>query len=227
MKVMLMDVPFSDRREAGRLLAQELNLYRNRQDVLVLGLPRGGVPVADEVARALGATLDVLVVRKLGVPGHPEYAMGAVAAGGVCFLDRQVVADIGIPEYMVEEVIEKETRELHRREHEYRGNRPMPTMSHRCVILVDDGLATGSTMRAAVEAMRKMAADRIVVAVPVGSPQTVDMLQAQADEVVCPVQPIHLTSVGQWYRDFSQITDAQVREILSRAATNLSSVPTR
>jgi erythromycin esterase-like protein/predicted phosphoribosyltransferase len=207
---------FRNRNEAGRLLAEKLTAYANRPDVLVLALPRGGVPVAYEVARALGAPLDVFVVRKLGVPGYEELAMGAVATGGVRVLNDQIVQRLGIPQYIIDAVAAREQQELARRERLYRGGRPPPDVRDRTVILVDDGLATGATMRAAVMALRQLQPARIVVAVPTASPETCEELKAEADAVVCAITPEPFLAVGHWYEDFSQTTDEEVRDLLAR-----------
>src|ERR1700730_6148003 len=207
---------FPDRREAGRLLAQKLAPYVNRPDVLVLALPRGGVPVAYEVARALGAPLDVFVVRKLGVPGYEELAMGAIATGDVRVLNDQLVERLGIPEDMIDAVAARERQELARRERLYRGDRPPPDVRGRTVILVDDGLATGATMHAAVQALRKQNPARIVVAVPTASPETCEETKAEADDVICAVTPEPFHAVGRWYQDFSQTTDEEVGALLAR-----------
>ena len=209
---------FRDRREAGQVLADRLTAYAGRPDVLVLALPRGGVPVAYEVARALGAPLDVFLVRKLGVPGQEELAMGAVATGGVRVLNEQVVGALGIPPSVIEAVAAWQQQELVRRERLYRGDRPPPDVRGRTVILVDDGLATGSTMRAALAALRRQQPARLVVAVPTAAPETCDELRAEADDVVCATTPEPFDSVGLWYEDFSQTSDAEVRELLERAA---------
>ena len=206
---------FQDRREAGRMLASRLSAYADRPDVVVLALPRGGVPVAYEVAKALHAPMDVFLVRKLGVPGHEEYAMGAMASGGVRVLNRDVVEALHIPNEVVEQVIAREQRELERREREYRGDRPFPDLRGKTVILVDDGLATGSTMLAAVMALRQKQPARIVVAVPVGSPETCDAFRDHVDEIVCAITPDPLYGVGLWYTDFSQTSDDEVRKLLS------------
>jgi predicted phosphoribosyltransferase len=208
---------FQDRREAGRLLAEKLGAYANRPDVLVLALPRGGVPVAYEVARALRAPLDVFIVRKLGVPGYEELAMGAVATGGVRVLNDELVRALSIPDYVIDAITAWEREELARRERLYRGDRPPPDVQDRTVILVDDGLATGATMHAAIAALRQQQPDRIVVAVPTGSPQTCDALRAEVDDVICAITPEPFHSVGLWYKDFSQTTDDEVRELLARA----------
>ncbi|WP_461005685.1 erythromycin esterase family protein [Streptomyces capparidis] len=216
---------FRDRREAGRLLAGHLDRYRRRPDVLVLGLPRGGVPVAFEVASALGAPLDVFLVRKLGVPRHEELAMGALASGGVVVLNEDVVQGLGIPPGTVERVAEQEGRELLRREHVYREGRPLPAVEGRTVLLVDDGLATGASMRAAVQALARLGPARIVVAVPTAPESAADDLEGQADEVVCAMTPSPFVAVGGSYWDFTQTTDAEVRELL-RAAARARPVPT-
>jgi predicted phosphoribosyltransferase len=208
---------FRDRTEAGKLLAAKLSQYAGRPDILVLALPRGGVPVGHEVARALHAPMDVFIVRKLGVPGHEEFAMGAVATGGVRVLNEQVVNALGIPDYVIEAVAAWEQRELERRERLYRGNRPPPGVRGKTVILIDDGLATGSTMLAAVQALRKLGPARIVVAVPVASPDTCELLKSEVDEIVCAATPEPFYAVGLWYQDFSQTTDEEVRELLERA----------
>jgi putative phosphoribosyl transferase len=213
---------FRDRTEAGRLLAAKLARYVDRPDVLVLALPRGGVPIGHEVARALHAPMDVFIVRKLGVPGHEEFAMGAVATGGVRVLNEQVVSALGIPDYVIEAVAAWEQQELERRERLYRGNRPPPEVRGMTVILVDDGLATGSTMLAAVQALRKLGPARIVVAVPVASPDTCELLKSEVDEIVCAATPEPFYAVGLWYRDFSQTTDEEVRELLQRTATEVA-----
>jgi len=216
---------FRDRTEAGRLLAARLEQYVGKPDVMVLALPRGGVPVAYEVARALPAPMDVFIVRKLGVPGQEELAMGAVATGGVRVLNDQVVKGLGIPEYMIDAVVKWETEELKRRERLYRGDRPPPDVRGKTVILVDDGLATGSTMLAAARALRQQGPARIVVAVPVAAPDTCELLKADVDEVVCAATPEPFYAVGLWYRDFSQTTDKEVRELLERSASVGSSRP--
>ena len=209
---------FRDRTEAGRLLAGKLTAYANRPDVLVLALPRGGVPVAYEVARALGAPLDVFLVRKLGVPGYEELAMGAVATGGVRVLNEQVVGGLRIPEHVIEAVAASEQQELARLERLYRGERPPPGVRGRTVILVDDGLATGATMLAAIKALRAQQPARIVVAVPTGSPETCEQLKEEVDDVICAITPEPFHAVGFWYQEFSQTTDEEVRDLLARSA---------
>jgi putative phosphoribosyl transferase len=208
---------FRDRMEAGRLLAAKLARYANRPDVAVLALPRGGVPVAFEVARILHAPLDIFLVRKLGLPGYEELAMGAIATGGVRVLNEDVVRALGISEDVIESVAAQEHQELERRERIYRGSRPPLDVRGRVVILVDDGLATGSTMRAAVAALRRQAPAWIIVAVPVGARETCDELRAEADEVACLRTPEPFRAVGLWYEDFSQTTDQEVHELLERA----------
>jgi erythromycin esterase-like protein/adenine/guanine phosphoribosyltransferase-like PRPP-binding protein len=210
--------PFRDRREAGQLLAAKLADYANRPDVLVLALPRGGVPVAYEVARALGAPLDLFLVRKLGVPGHEELAMGAVATGGVRVLNDQVVDGLHIPDYVIDRVTTQEQQELTRRERLYRGGRPPADVRGRTVILVDDGLATGATMHAAIKALRQQQPARIIVAVPTAAPETCEALRAEVDDVICAITPEPFYAVGFWYEDFSQTTDEEVRDLLARRA---------
>lgn len=217
-----MPTAFRDRSEAGQLLAERLIAYAGRPDILVLALPRGGVPVAYEVARALGAPLDVFVVRKLGIPGHEELAMGAIASGGVRVLNDDVVQALHIPERVIEAVAARELRELERRERAYHGDRPAPDVRNRTVILVDDGLATGSTMRAAVAALRRLGPARIVVAVPTAAPSTCEEFRREADECICQITPEPFHAVGLWYQDFSQTTDDEVRDLLDRPTTSVS-----
>jgi predicted phosphoribosyltransferase len=213
---------FRDRAHAGRELATKLTAYAGRPDVLVLALPRGGVPVAEEVARRLGAPLDVYLVRKLGVPGHPELALGAIASGGTRVLNESIVRDLAIPATLIETLTRREQAELERRERLYRGDRAFPDLAGRTVILIDDGLATGATMRAAVEALRARHPARLVVAVPVGAPETCAALESLADEVTCAVTPEPFHAVGLWYDDFDQTTDDEVRMLLDRAAARTS-----
>ena len=213
-----MTLPFRDRRDAGRQLAAKLIAYTNQPDVIVLGLPRGGVPVADEVAEALGAPLDAFLVRKLGVPGHEELAMGAIASGGVRVLNEEVVEPLGIPAAVIDAVEAAERRELARRERLYRGGQAAPAVRDRTVILVDDGLATGSTMRAAARALRELHPSRLVAAVPVGSMTVCASLRDVVDEVVCAETPEPFFAVGVWYEDFGPTSDAEVQEVLRRAA---------
>jgi putative phosphoribosyl transferase len=207
---------FPDRSGAGRQLAARLAHYAGRDNVLVLALPRGGVPVGYEVARALEVPLDVFLVRKLGTPGHEELAMGAIASGGIRVLNNQVVRVLRPPEEVIARVEAEERRELERREREYRGDRPPLDVRGKTVILVDDGLATGSTMRAAVAAVRRLGPARVVVAVPVGAPETCEEFEGEADETVCAREPDPFFAVGAWYDDFSQTTDEEVRELLRR-----------
>jgi predicted phosphoribosyltransferase len=205
---------FHNRADAGRRLAEKLAAYANRPDVLVLALPRGGVPVGGEVARALGAPLDVFLVRKLGVPGYEELAMGAVATGGIRVLNDEIVDGVGISDDVIDAVAARELQELARRERLYRDERPPPDVAGRTVILVDDGLATGATMRAAVQALRQQQPARIVVAVPTASPDTCEALKAEADDVICAMTPEPFFAVGHWYEDFRQTTDDEVRDLL-------------
>lgn len=209
---------FRDRTEAGQFLAEKLVDYRNRSDVVVLALPRGGVPVAFEVATALDAPLDVFVVRKLGVPGFKEYAMGAIASGGVRVLDENVISELRIPPHVLDEITATEILELRRRERLYRGPRKLLNIEGKTVIVVDDGLATGSTMRAAVKALRLKKPKRIVVAVPVGARETCESFKDEADTLaVCAITPEPFRAVGLWYRNFAQTTDAEVQRLLARA----------
>ena len=208
--------PFTNRAEAGELLAARFSGLANRDDVIVLALPRGGVPVGYEVAKALGVPLDVFVVRKLGVPGHEELAMGAIASGEVRLVNHDVVDALGIPGSVIDRVAERERAELARRELLYRGSRPLAPLANKTVILVDDGLATGSTMRAAVTAVRHQQPAQIIVAVPVGAPSTCNELSQDADQVVCLRSPEPFVAVGMWYRDFTPTSDNEVRALLGR-----------
>jgi predicted phosphoribosyltransferase len=210
--------PFADRREGGRELAARLEEYRGRPDVVVLALPRGGVPVAFEVAEALAAPLDIFVVRKLGMPGQPELAIGAIASGGVRVLSDEAIRWYRIPENQIEAVCRIELAELQRREHEYRQGRPLTDLRGRTVILVDDGLATGSSMRAAVQAVRAHQPARVVVAVPAGAASTCQELADITDETVCARIPEPFAAVGFWYQDFSQTSDEEVRALLEAHA---------
>jgi len=207
---------FRDRVDAGRALAAHLGKYAARPDVVVLALPRGGVPVGYEVAQVLNAPLDVFIVRKLGVPSHEEYAMGAVASGGIRVVSDEVVRGLGLTQTDVDRVAARETAELTRRERLYRGDRPEPDLSGHTVILVDDGLATGSTMKAAVKAVSTKKPAAIVVAVPIAAPETCRELEQEVDEVVCAVTPDPFHAVGLWYQDFNQTTDAEVHDLLER-----------
>jgi len=208
---------FGNRQEAGRRLAEKLEKYAGRSDVIVLGLPRGGVPVAYEIARQLRVPLDVFIVRKLGVPGFEELAIGAIASGGVRVLNDEVVRVLPNAQQTIDEATARERVELDRREKIYRDDRPPPGLRDRTVILVDDGLATGATMRAAVGALRQQGAARIVVAVPVGAPETCREFETEVDETICAVSPAYFEAVGQFYDDFSQTTDDEVRELLAKA----------
>ena len=211
------DLPLQNRVQAGRALGAALAAYRGRRDLLVLALPRGGVPVACEVADALGAEVDLLIVRKLGTPGQEELAMGAIASGGVRVLNRDVIEPLRIPEHVIAETERRELREIERREATYRGQRPRPAVAGQCVILVDDGVATGATMRAGIAALRQAKPSRIVVAVPVAPPDTVELLQREADEVVCLAMPEPFRAIGCWYVEFPQLTDDEVRARLGQS----------
>lgn len=206
--------PFEDRQAAGVALAGSLARYRGEPGLLVLGLPRGGVPVAAEVAQALGAELDVIVVRKLGVPWHPELAMGAIASGGATVLSDEVIGGTGVSRPQVDEVMKHEREELVRRERQYREDRPFPDVAGRTVILVDDGIATGSTMKAAVKGLRELGAGRVIVAVPVAPAQAADEFREVADDFVCLKAPSNFYAVGAWYRQFGQTSDDEVRSLL-------------
>lgn len=208
---------FRDRADAGRKLAAALKHYVNEPNLLVLALPRGGVPVAFEVAEALNAPLDVFMVRKLGVPGYEELAMGAIASGDIIVLNDRLVEQLGATQEMIERAVEREQRELDRRERAYRGDRLRPEVGDRTVILVDDGLATGATMRAAAAALRQQNPKRLVVAVPVAAPETCDDFRDEVDDIVCAITPEPFYAVGAWYADFSQTTDEEVRELLQLA----------
>jgi putative phosphoribosyl transferase len=206
---------YRDRADAGRQLARLLTKYANQPDVIVLALPRGGVPVAAEVARALNAPLDVFLVRKLGLPTHPELAMGAIAEGGAVVLNEDVIASFGVPTDAVEQVESRERAELHRREQLYRGERSAPALEGRTVILIDDGLATGSTVEAAILALRSLRPSRIVVAAPVGAQESCERIGRLADEIVCASTPEIFSAVGQWYGDFSETSDTEVKQLLA------------
>ncbi|MGD8853214.1 MAG: phosphoribosyltransferase [Gammaproteobacteria bacterium] len=212
-----MELPIRDRTEAGHALGDALAAYAGRDDVIVLALPRGGVPVGYEVAEAIGADLDLMLVRKLGTPGQLELAMGAIASGGTRVLNQEIIDGLSIGEATLEDVAQREQQELERRQRAYRGDRPLPELRAQCVILVDDGIATGATMRAAIAALRQQAPARIVVAVPVAPPDTVARLRREADEVVCLETPAPFVAIGRWYQDFPQLSDADVRDLLSRA----------
>ncbi|WP_404366586.1 phosphoribosyltransferase [Marinobacter sp.] len=212
-----MDVPIKNRMVAGEALAEELSNYRDRDDVLVLALPRGGVPVAAEIAKSLEAGLDLMLVRKLGLPAWEELAMGAIASGGVKVLNDDVISAHGVSDADIEKVAEKEGRELKRRETTYRGDRPAPKIEGRCVILVDDGIATGATMEAAIDAVRKQNPGEVVLAVTVAPQETLDRLGKKVDHIACLATPEPFMAIGKWYRDFGQTSDDEVRQLLDEA----------
>jgi putative phosphoribosyl transferase len=214
---MPLETKFKDRRTAGRFLAEKLRTLSDAPQTIVLALPRGGVPVGFEIARELGIPLDVLIVRKLGVPGHEELALGAIASDGITILNEKVIQHLNLASATIDRVVAAEAQELARREQEYRPGRPAHHLAGQTVILVDDGLATGATMRAAVQAVRSQHAARIIVAVPVGAPDTCARLRTEADDVVCGLQPAQFEAVGAWYDDFRQTTDAEVRDLLAAA----------
>ncbi len=208
---------FKDRRDAGRILAQNLSAYAGQTDVIVLALPRGGVPVAYEVSLALNAPLDIFLVRKLGLPGREELAIGAIASGGIRVLNEDIIRVLSVPEEVINMVARNELQELERREHRYRGNRPAPEVRDRKVILIDDGLATGASMRAAVVGVRAQHPARIVIAVPAAAPELCNAFQFEVDEMVCGMTPEPFYGLSRWYEDFSQTTDAEVRMFLEEA----------
>ncbi|MDO8860755.1 phosphoribosyltransferase [Haliea sp. E1-2-M8] len=214
-----MNLPFPDRASAGRRLAAALESYRGRDPLIVLALPRGGVPVAAEVVAHIGGSLDVMIVRKLGLPGQDELAMGAIASGGIRILNQELIAQAAISEAALQAVTARERLELARRERVFRGERPWPELHGATVILVDDGLATGASMRAAVSAVREFQPREVVVAVPVAPPDTIRVLRGQADAVVCLETPEPFRAIGLWYGDFTQVADAEVRRILQRCWT--------
>lgn len=211
----MMDSVYRDRHDAGKKLTELLRAYANRPDVLVLALPRGGVPVAYEVARALNVPLDVFIVRKLGVPGHEEFAMGAIASGGIRVLNNNVIRALHIPEHVIEAVAAREQRELERR---YPDGRPAPDIKNRTIILIDDGLATGATMLAALQALRQQQPARLIVAVPVAAPSACLELQGEADDILCARMPDPLFGIGLWYQNFEQTSDQEVHDLLTQAA---------
>lgn len=220
-------LPFINRTEAGHLLGDALQSYADRSEVIILALPRGGVPVGFEVAKALNAPLDLMLVRKLGVPGRSELAMGAIATGGARVLNQDVIAMYNISAETIDQVAANEQSELQRRYQAYRDELPAPDLNNRCVILVDDGIATGATMRAAVAALRQAGPSEIVVAVPVGAPTTLNLLRNEADKVICLAVPDMLFSIGQWYSDFTQVSDEEVRKLLaSFSKENIKNVNT-
>ena len=214
-------VPFKDRRDAGKKLAQDLKEYANQENVVVLALPRGGVPVAYEVAKALNAPLDIFIVRKLGVPGREELAMGAIASGGVMVLNREVVRALHIPKNVIDAVARQEQQELERREALYRGDQARQPLDGKTAILIDDGLATGASMRAAVAGLRQHNPNKIVVAVPTAAPETCEQFENEVDQVVCAVTPEPFYGVGMWYEDFSQTSDEEVRDLLEEENQSL------
>ena len=213
--------PFKDRRDAGRKLAQKLSAYAKQQNMLILALPRGGVPVAYEVALALSVSLDIFLVRKLGLPGREELAIGAIASGGIRVLNSDIIRMLSIPDEVVNFVARRELQELQRRERLYRGNRPSPELRDQGVILIDDGLATGASMRAAVAGLRAQHPARIVVAVPAAAAETCDAFRSEVDEVICALTPEPFYGVSRWYEDFSQVTDEEVRTLLEEANRQL------
>lgn len=208
---------FTDRYEAGKILANELKEYINKPNVIVLALPRGGVPVAYEVAEVLSAPLDVFIVRKLGVPGHEELAMGAIAMDGEIVFNDEIMREIDMPKTAIDRVIKVEKDELKRRENKYRGSRPFPNLNNKTIILVDDGIATGATMRAAIKALRHHKPHDIIIAVPVAGKSTCDEMKHIADKVVCPLKPELFYAVGQWYQDFTQTSDEEVYGLLNKS----------
>jgi predicted phosphoribosyltransferase len=208
---------FANRREAGKELARKLSKYAGRSDVILLALPRGGVPIAYEVALALKAPLDVFLVRKLGLPGREELAIGAIASSGIQILNEDIIDAVGLDRRMINLVVQQELKELQRREEQYRDDRPAPDLRDRTVILIDDGLATGASMLAAVRGVRAQNPARIIVAVPAGAPQAIELLQPQADEIVYVIAPDPFEGVGKWYEDFSQTTDEEVKFLLKEA----------
>jgi putative phosphoribosyl transferase len=215
-------LPYRDRFDAGRQLAGDLLVYANRPNMIILALPRGGVPVAEEIARTLHAPLDVFLVRKLGAPGHEELAMGAIASGDIVVLNRDVIDMLRIPPREIDDVIARERQELARRDREYRDDRPPPRVRGTTAVLVDDGLATGSTMLAAVRALAQQQPAQIIVAVPVASREAVELLRHEGAEVICPATPEPFYGVGWWYQSFTQTTDAEVRDLLARADSDLA-----
>jgi putative phosphoribosyl transferase len=205
---------YTDRLHAGKVLADNLLDYQNRDDVIVLALPRGGVPVGYEIAKTLHAPLDVFIVRKLGVPGHSELAMGALATGGACVFNESIIRDLSIPQYAIEGVIEEEKKELKRRETVYRGNKAFPDLKNKIVILVDDGIATGASIKAAIKALDQLQPKSIVVAVPVADKYICSEIELSVDQMICPLQTNNLQAVGLWYHDFSQTEDEEVHAYL-------------
>lgn len=207
---------FFDRKDAGIALAKELKAYKNKPNVIALALPRGGVPVAYEIAKALAIPLDIFIVRKLGVPGHEELAMGAIASGGTVIFNEQVLAQLSLDKVSIDQVMQAEQAELSRREQLYRGDLPFPKLLNKTVILVDDGIATGSTMRAAISAIRKHKPASIIIAVPVAALSTYEEMQKLVNKVICPLKPIDFYAVGLWYENFSQTSDEEVIALLKK-----------
>lgn len=212
-----MDLPIKDRIAAGQALAMALETYLECENLLILALPRGGVPVAFQLAVKLRAQLDLMLVRKLGTPGHTELAMGAIASGGIRVLNDDIISSIHVSDKTIERVVAEELKELERRERAYRGDRPRPEIKGRVVILVDDGIATGATMRAAITAIRQQHPISIIVAVPVAPAETVETLHKEADEVICLATPAPFIAIGKWYENFSQVSDAEVKKLLAKA----------
>lgn len=209
---------YNNRRQAGQVLADLLKKYTQRKNTIVLALPRGGVPVAFEIANKLALPLDVFIVRKLGVPDHPEYAMGAIASGNILVLNEAIIEDLQLKQQAIDEVLEAEQNELMRREHLYRGNKPYPLLKGKTIILVDDGIATGYSMRAALAALELKKPFAIIIAVPVAARSTCDELTDSVKKIICPLQPIHFQAVGLWYEEFTQTTDEEVMQLLDSAA---------
>jgi putative phosphoribosyl transferase len=209
--------PYLNREEAGKILAGSLRTYADRHDVLILALPRGGVPIAYEIAKAIRAPLDVFIVRKLGVPNHRELAMGALASGGVTFFNDDIISELAIPPDEINRVVEEEEQELTRREIAYRGQTPTPTIKNKTIILVDDGIATGATMHVAINAIRLQHPASLVVAVPVAAKATCDLLKLSVDQFICPLQPVDFQAVGAWYTQFPQTDDIEVVDLLRDA----------
>ncbi len=207
---------FLNRYEAGKVLAEELNAFAHRSDVVILALPRGGVPVAYEIAKALVVPLDVFIVRKLGVPGHEELAMGAIATGGVTVFNDSIVRDLSISTVAIQQVTQSELAELKRRELLYRGQRPFPILTNKSIILVDDGIATGATIKAAIKALRQQKPASIIVAIPVAALSTYQEIAKQVEKIICPLTPSYFSAVGEWYENFSQTTDDEVFELLKK-----------
>jgi len=214
---------YKDRIDAGQVLAKQLRVYEGRDDVMVLALPRGGVPVAFEIAKALRAPLDVFIVRKLGVPGHSELAMGAIAMGNVTVFNDDIITELGIPKSAINAVVADETMELKRRETAYRDKRAFPDLRNKVIILVDDGIATGATIRAAIKALKQLKPTSLVVAVPVAEKQMCDEIQLLVDRFICPMRPVHFYAVGAWYEDFSQTEDEEVYNLLDEARNFIKS----